>query len=98
MYQKQTVEDMLRNYTTITHYIMHSGDEEVHSYKLDLDIALQKLQDFSGNLHKTIISVFVWGIPIQEQAKRMNVSKRQISRRLDDGLHFLTMIMNGEVL
>jgi hypothetical protein len=77
---------------------MHSGDEEVHSYKLDLDIALQKLQDFSGNLHKTIISVFVWGIPIQEQAKRMNVSKRQISRRLDDGLHFLTMIMNGEVL
>jgi len=28
----------------------------------------------------------------------MGVSKRQILRRLDDGLHMLTMIMNGEVL
>ena len=98
MYQKQMVEEMLRNYTTITHYITHSGDEEVHSAKLDLDMALQKLQNFSKNLHQTIIGVFVWGIPIQEQAKRMNVSKRQVLRRLDDGLHFLTMIMNGEVL
>jgi hypothetical protein len=98
MYQKQMVEELLRNYSTISHYIMTSGDEEVHSAKLDLDRGMIKLQNFSKNLHQTLISVFVWGTPIQEQAKAMKVSKRQIHRRLDDGVHFLTMIMNGEVL
>lgn len=98
MYQKQMVEELLRNYSTITHYLITSGNEEVHAAKLDLDMAMQKLQDTSTNLHKTLISVFVWGTPIQEQAKAMNVSKRQIHRRLDDGIHLLTMIMNGEVL
>ena len=65
---------------------------------MDLDQALVKLQKTNKNLHKTLIGVFVHGTPIQEQAKAMKVSKRQISRRLDDGVHMLTMIMNGEIL
>lgn len=98
MYQKQMVEELLRNYTQVTRAIVVTGDEDLRTAKVDLDIALRKLQDFSKNLHDTMIGVFVWGSPIQEQAKKMNVSKRQVLRRLDDGLHFLTMIMNGEVL
>lgn len=98
MYQKQMVEELLRNYNTITREAMLTGNDDLQTSKMDLDMALRKLQGFSVNLYNTIIGVFVWGSPIQEQAKKMNVSKRQINRRLDDGLHFLTMIMNGEVL
>jgi hypothetical protein len=92
------IEEMLRNYSSITAIVAASGDEDLRNAKIDLDMAMRKLQSFSDNLYKAIIGVFVWGNPIQEQAKQMNVSKRQINRRLDDGLHFLTMIMNGEVL
>ena len=74
-----------------------SGSEDTRLAKFDLDMSMRKLQKHSKNLHATMIGVFVYGTPIQEQAKQMNVSKRQINRRLDDGLHFLTMIMNGEV-
>ena len=98
MYQKQMVEELLRNYTTVTTAVLLDSDEDLHTAKIDLDMALRKLQTFSVNLYNTIIGVFVWGNSIQEQAKQMNVSKRQILRRLDDGTHMLTMIMNGEVL
>ena len=64
---------------------------------LDLDTALRKLQKNNSNLYKALVGVFVFGNPIQEQARLMNVSKRQINRRLDDGLHVLTMIMNGDM-
>lgn len=97
-YQKQMIEELLRNYTTLAYVIMLTGDEDLHTSKCDLDSALRKLQKVSRNLYDTIIGVFVYGNPIQEQAKQMNVSKRQISRRLDDGLHMLMMTMNGEVL
>jgi len=75
-----------------------SADDTYNIAKMDLDRGMHKLHDTSINLYKTVLGVFVFGHPIQEQAKQMNVSKRQISRRLDDGLHMLTMIMNGEVL
>lgn len=97
-YDKQMVEGLLRHYSSIIPVVATTGDEDLRNAKIDLDMALMKLQDFSTNLHHTIIGVLVWGNPIQEQAKQMNVSKRQINRRLDDGLHFLTMTMNGEVL
>jgi hypothetical protein len=73
-------------------------DKELLTVKMDITSAMRKLQQMSVNLHSTLVGVFVYGNPIQEQAKQMNVSTRQISRRLDDGLHMLTMIMNGEVL
>lgn len=97
-YDAYMVEGLLRNYSSIIPIVAVSGDEDLRNAKIDLDMALRKLQDFSTNLYHTIIGVLVWGNPIQEQAKIMNVSKRQINRRLDDGLHFLTMTMNGEVL
>lgn len=97
-YDKQMIEGMLRNYSTLTSVITTTGDDDLRAAKIDLDMSLRKLQGFSTNLYRTIIGVLVWGNPIQEQAKQMNVSKRQINRRLDDGLHFLTMTMNGEVL
>lgn len=98
MYDKPAIEGYLRNYTTLTTAIMTGCDEEYHVAKMDLDRALRKLQHISANLYNTLIGVFVYGNPIQEQAKKMNVSKRQIIRRLDDGLHMLMMIMNGDVL
>ncbi len=98
MYDKPTVETYLRNYTMLTMSVTFGGDEDIHHAKMDLDKAMRKLQHTSVNLYNTVLGVFVYGNPIQEQAKQMNVSKRQIMRRLDDGLHMLTMIMNGEVL
>jgi hypothetical protein len=78
--------------------VTYGVDEDLMISKMDLDRAIRKLQKSSPNLYKTIIGVFVYGNPIQEQAKQMDVSKRQINRRLDDAVHMLTMIMNGEVL
>jgi|LakMenEpi03Aug12_release.lakeMendotaPanAssembly.Ray.scaffolds.fasta_scaffold1796888_2 hypothetical protein len=98
MYNKQEVESYLRNYTTLCMSIVIGGNDEFHLAKMDLDNAMRKLQSTSDNLYNTVLGVFVYGNPIQEQAKQMNVSKRQIMRRMDDGLHMLTMIMNGEVL
>lgn len=94
MYEKPMVETFLRNYTALC----RSNEDELVTAKLDLIMGMRKLRKNSRNLYDTIVGVFVNGNPIQEQAKQMNVSKRQINRRLDDGLHMLTMIMNGEVL
>lgn len=98
MYDKQTIEGYLRNYTILCSAAMNSADDEYRIIKMDLDRAMRKLQFNSSNLHKTMLGVFVYGNPIQEQARLMDVSKRQIIRRLDDGLHMLMMIMNGDVL
>lgn len=98
MYEKQAVEECLRNYTLLNQMTLMGDDKELLTVKMDMDNAMRRLQKASPNLHGTLIGVFVYGNPIQEQAKQMNVSTRQITRRLDDGLHMLTMIMNGEVL
>ncbi len=98
MYDKQVVEECLRNYTILNQVSIEKDDKELLTVKMDIDKGLRKLQGISVNLHNTLLGVFVYGNPIQEQAKQMGVSKRQILRRLDDGLHMLTMIMNGEVL
>ena len=91
-YTKQVVEHMLRNYTSLPQL----KDAEFLTYKLDLDAALKRLNKFSRNLHDAIVGVFILGNTIQEQAAVQNVSKRQTNRRLDDGVHVLTMIMNGD--
>lgn len=98
MYQTQEVENYLRNYTSLSHLVMLNGDEDLHLSKVDLDTAMLKLRDTSYNLYSAIMGVFVYGNSIQSQAKAQKISKRQMLRRLDDGLHMLTMIMNGEVL
>ena len=98
MYQTQQVETYLRNYTSLSHLITLNGDEDLMESKADLDSAMIKLSKTSYNLYSTMMGVFVYGNSIQAQAKQMNVSKRQVMRRLDDGLHMLVMIMNGEVL
>ena len=97
-YTKQEVETYLREYSTLQSCVVYGSNEELKAISMDLNKSINKLQHNSPNLYKTIVGVFVYGDPIQEQAKKMNVSKRQISRRLDDGVHMLTMIMNGEVL
>lgn len=97
-YTKQEIESYLRNHNSLNQLVLMGGDEDFKIAKMDLDASLGKLQRSNKNLHRTLVGVFVLGTPIQEQAKEMNVSKRQINRRLDDGLHMLTMIMNGELL
>jgi CRISPR/Cas system-associated endonuclease Cas3-HD len=92
-YDKQAVEGMLRNYTTLE----NTSDANFLSYKLDLDKALQKLLKEYKNLYYAVVGVFVLGSSIQDQADSQNVSKRQTIRRLDDGIHMLTMIMNGDI-
>jgi hypothetical protein len=93
-YQNDIVENLLRNY-----YSLNTTDDLLlRDYKIDLDIALAKLKEYSGVLYLTIVNVFVNGMPIQEQAKLDDVSRMQVNRRLHDALHVLTMIMNGEVL
>lgn len=93
-YTNQQVEGFLRNYTLL----QDSTDPDFMACRVDLDNGIKKLQSTSNNLYKAIIGVFVVGNPIQMQAKKDKVSKRQIIRRLNDGTHMLTMIMNGEVL
>lgn len=98
MYTKQAIEECLRNYTLLGRVVQLNGNRELITVKIDLDMGMRRLAKHSQNLHDTLVGVFFYGNPIQEQAKKMNVSKRQILRRLDDGLHMLTMIMNGEVV
>lgn len=98
MYNQQTIETYLRNYSTLEDASSGSIDDTFRIAKMDLDESLKKLKKASPNLYETILGVFVFGNPIQEQAKRMKVSKRQTIRRMNDGLYMLTMIMNGEVL
>jgi len=91
-YNDQVVEHMLRNYTSLSQL----KDAEFLSYKMDLDKALKRLRHFSRNLHDAVVGVFILGNPIHEQAAIQKVSKRQTIRRLNDGVHMLTMIMNGD--
>jgi hypothetical protein len=63
---------------------------------MDLDKSLKRLNHTSSNLYKAVVGVFIFGNAIQTQAATQKVSKRQTIRRLDDGIHMLTMIMNGE--
>lgn len=98
-YSTQSIEALLRNYSTFETAIEGSlEDESLRITKIELDTALRKLRGYSVNLYTSVVGVFVLGTPIQEHAKEYNISKRQVHRRLDDGLHFLVMIMNGEVL
>jgi DNA-directed RNA polymerase specialized sigma24 family protein len=97
-YEPHAIEALLRNYTLIDKAVMESGDEDLRITKVELDAAVRKLQGYSVNLYTTVIGVFVLGTPIQEHAKEYKISKRQVHRRLEDGLHLLVMIMNGEVL
>lgn len=92
-YNNHLVENMLRNYSTLEGLT----DAEFLSYKVDLDTGLKQLLGMSRNLHDTLIGVFILGNSIQEQAAVQNVSKRQTIRRLNDGVHMLTMMMNGDV-
>lgn len=97
-YNIHTIESLLRNYSMIGRVVAESGDEDLRITKIELDKSMKKLEAYSSNLYKTMLSVFVLGTPIQEHAKEYNISKMQVHRRLADGLHFLVMIMNGEVL
>lgn len=93
-YKNEVVENLLRNYYSLQRH----PDSTFSEYKVDLDMGLAKLKKYSNTLYSTIVNVFVNGVPIQEQAKVDGVSRMHTNRRLHDGLHMLTMIMNGEVL
>jgi hypothetical protein len=93
-YQTDMVENLLRNYYSLQSH----PSSTFYEYKIDLDVALAKLKKYSSNLYSTIVNVFINGMPIQEQAAKDGVTRQQLHRRMHDGLHFLTMIMNGEVL
>lgn len=93
-YTSEIVENLLRNYYTLQQH----PDSTFAFYKLDLENGLKSLKQQSEVLYFTIVNVFVNGMPIQDQAYNEGVSTRQVNRRLHDGLHALTLIMNGEGL
>lgn len=93
-YQNDIVENILRNYYSFNKYT----DTDLYEYKVDVDIGLQKLFNYSSVLYFTIVNVFINSKPINDEAMDSGVSRMQVNRRLHDGLHLLTMIMNGEIL
>ena len=92
-YTSQLVENLLRNYYSLQVY----PGSEFAEYTLDLHNSLMIMKRRDKKLYSTIVGVFVNGTPIQEQANKDDVSRMHVSRRLDDGLNVLTMIMNGEL-
>jgi len=93
-YTNEMVENILRNYYSFDKY----SDTDLYEYKIDIDLALKKLSDYSSVLYFTIVNVFINSKPINDEATDSGVSRMQVNRRLHDGLHLLTMIMNGEIL
>ena len=93
MYKNSIVENLLRAYYTLQQH----PDSTFTVYKLDLELALRKMKQHNNVLYSTVVNVFVNGVPIQEQAATDSVTTRQVNRRLHDGLHLLTMIMNGDI-
>lgn len=93
MYSNNMVENMLRNYSLLS----TTSDAEYLDYRMDLDNCMLTLKVKYPNLYSALMGVFVIGTPIQEQAKLQKVSKMQVHRMLNDGLHMLTLIMNGEL-
>jgi hypothetical protein len=87
------VENMLRHYSLLA----STSGAEYLDYRMDLDNSMSVLKQEYPNLYTTLMGVFVIGTPIHEQAKNQKTNKMQIHRRLNDGLHMLTLIMNGEV-
>ena len=93
-YTSMFVENLLRNYYTLQQH----PDSTFSSYKIDLENSLKTLKRQNKVLYFTVVNVFTNGMPIQTLAYNEGVSTRQVNRRLHDGLHTLTMIMNGEIL
>ena len=92
-YSNNMVENMLRHYSLLA----STSDAEYLDYRMDLDNSMSVLKQEYPNLYTTLMGVFVVGTPIHEQAKNQKTNKMQIHRRLNDGLHMLTLIMTGEV-
>ena len=92
-YTNNMVENMLRNYSLLA----STSDAEYLDYRMDLDNSMKLLKQRSENLYSALMCVFIIGTPMQEQAKLQNISRMQLHRRLNDGLHLLTLIMNGEL-
>ncbi len=92
-YSNNMVENMLRHYSLLA----STSGAEYLDYRMDLDNSMSVLKQEYPNLYTTLMGVFVIGTPIHEQAKNQKTNKMQIHRRLNDGLHMLTLIMNGEV-
>lgn len=92
-YKQETVENLLRNYYSLSNY----PTTELYEYKADLEIALAKLNNYSSTLYSTIVNVFINAKPINKEADDSGVTRMQVNRRLHDALHLLTMIMNGEI-
>lgn len=90
-YQKNTVENMLRNYYALKE---HPNPEFTFMY-LDLTHAMNRLLSTNSVLYNTLVNVFVTGQSIVKQAKIEDISTRQVSYRLDDALTLLTDYMNG---
>ena len=93
-YSNNMVENMLRNYSLLA----STSDAEYLDYRMDLDNSMELLKRRSENLYSALMCVFIIGTPMQEQAKLQNISRMQLHRRLNDGLHMLTLMMNGEIL
>ena len=93
-YSNNMVENMLRNYSLLA----STSDAEYLDYRMDLDNGMGVLKDEYPNLYTTLMGVFVVGTPIHEQVKNQSTNKMQIHRRLNDGLHMLTLIMNGDIV
>lgn len=91
-YTTQMTENMLRSYFTLEAH----PDTMFSDMKMDLDSALKALKQEDRPVYDTIMGVFVAGTPIQKQAVKDKVSKRQVHYRMAAGIASLTAIMNGD--
>lgn len=90
-YSPQFVENLVRNLYTLK-------DTDLTEYTdllMDVERGLERLKAEDANTYKTLMGVFAFGNSIHGQAKLDNITKMQVHRRLDNGLWFITNIMNG---
>ena len=91
-YTTQMTENMLRSYFSLEAH----PDTLFSDMKMDLDKALKSLKSEDRPVYDTVMGVFVAGTPIQEQALKDKISKRQVHYRMASGIASLTVIMNGD--
>lgn len=90
-YKANVVENMIRNYFTLK----ETSLVEYADMKLDMEQGLRRLQEEDDSSYNTLMGVFALGNSIQAQAEKDKITKMQVHRRLNDGLTFITNIMNG---
>lgn len=90
-YDSSLVENMIRHYFTLK----ETNLTEYADLQMDLQTGLNRLREEDHPTYKTLMGVFAFGNSIQMQAELDKITKMQVHRRLDSGLWFVTLVMNG---